>query len=502
MKHLFKYALIFSYAIAALACSHSTAPTGKARLTGKFSGSFPVEQTFIIKVAAPNLVLGALKQFDEYEIQLETDGSFSLSIPLFSSVYALLSVNDNDEDYGAVFLSPDKETKLALSLNEANEVQIKLIEGQGLTPEDMDMINSPAMAFHQKLDDPNTYNGLRFDMSPEEYRDYFLNWTETQLSTILDGDESLPENLRQLLHKQLKYVFINYLFEYEDEVRSLYENQQTGKEIDEPIFTPAKPDKTYYSFLRFFDLKNPPLINTPSYPGIFQHILTDSILNIPPIDRQPLAEWLKEVKTVMTELVGSDTGSFYDMLTLHAYLKQLNEDFKPLSDNQKEDIKIYFKNPTFSNFLFTENDATIKQLKLPSTVKETPAVEKEKLMEAIISSYKGKVVLVDFWATWCGPCLEAMKESHELKVEMVNKGVVFVYLAEESSPKKLWEKKIPGIDGEHYYLTEEEWEYIATKLQFGAIPTYAFYNRNGELKNKIIGFPGVEEMRKMIENLL
>ena len=139
MNKFYKFLFIFASAIVALACSHSTKPTGKAILTGKFSGAFPVGKIITINLAVPNLVLGELKQYDEYEIPLEPDGSFSLSVPLFIPVYAMLSADE--EEYSAFFLSPDKETKVELSLDESDKLQIKLIEGKEFTMEDDGKIN-------------------------------------------------------------------------------------------------------------------------------------------------------------------------------------------------------------------------------------------------------------------------------------------------------------------------------------------------------------------------
>ena len=280
------------------------------------------------------------------------------------------------------------------------------------------------------------------------------------------------------------------------------------KENFDSIFTPIKPEKSYYSFLSYFDWNNPPVFNAPAYPGMFIKMLTDSILNIPDIEKsQSLTDWHKEVKAIMNPLIGSDSGMFYNMLTLHAYMKQLDDDSKPLSNQQIEDIETYFKNPTYARYLFEKNETLVKQLKqtkFPAIVKETPSVKKEKLMEAIVSLYKGKAVVVDFWATWCAPCREAMKLFKPLKEEFLSKNIIFVYLTDESSPKELWEKTIQDISGEHYYLTKEESESISKSKQYGfdAIPTYMFFDSNGNLKNKISGYPGNDEIRAMIEKLL
>ena len=123
-------------------------------------------------------------------------------------------------------------------------------------------------------------------------------------------------------------------------------------------------------------------------------------------------------------------------------------------------------------------------------------------MNTIIPKYKGSVVLVDFWATWCVPCLNAHYDIKPIKDELKEKGVVFVYLTDSSSPKPLWEGKIKGIGGEHYYLTESEWNYVLDSFSFTGIPSYLIYDKTGQLKHKFTGFPGTDKMREMIEALL
>lgn len=69
---------------------------------------------------------------------------------------------------------------------------------------------------------------------------------------------------------------------------------------------------------------------------------------------------------------------------------------------------------------------------------------------------KEKVIFIDFWATLCNPCLSAMRESKSVKEEFLDKDVVFVYIADTSSPRKTREQKISEIKGEHCCLSQKD----------------------------------------------
>ncbi|MEJ2009253.1 MAG: TlpA disulfide reductase family protein, partial [Acidobacteriota bacterium] len=64
-----------------------------------------------------------------------------------------------------------------------------------------------------------------------------------------------------------------------------------------------------------------------------------------------------------------------------------------------------------------------------------------------LSSFRGKPVLLDFWATWCGPCRAAMPELKKLYAETHDKGLVWIGIDEDKDPSKmnafLKEKNIP-----------------------------------------------------------
>ena len=58
---------------------------------------------------------------------------------------------------------------------------------------------------------------------------------------------------------------------------------------------------------------------------------------------------------------------------------------------------------------------------------------------------------------------------------------------------------LKDIDGDHYYLTNEQYTYILDKYESDGIPTYAIYNTKGEQTFKNIGFPGNDVIRKELE---
>lgn len=126
-------------------------------------------------------------------------------------------------------------------------------------------------------------------------------------------------------------------------------------------------------------------------------------------------------------------------------------------------------------------------------------VAPENILQTILDKYKGKAVLIDIWATWCGPCRAGHKAMAPLKEQMKGQNVQFIYITSPSSPLATWQEMLKDIDGDHYYLTEEQYKYILEKYESDGIPTYAIYNTKGEQTFKHIGFPGNDAIRKELE---
>ena len=63
------------------------------------------------------------------------------------------------------------------------------------------------------------------------------------------------------------------------------------------------------------------------------------------------------------------------------------------------------------------------------------------IIDKIVEPYRGKIVYLDIWGTWCAPCKRKLSESYKLKAELGGYDIVYLYLA-NSSPEKSWKNVI------------------------------------------------------------
>ena len=167
-----------------------------------------------------------------------------------------------------------------------------------------------------------------------------------------------------------------------------------------------------------------------------------------------------------------------------AWLDKANPFFKEVIDAKMEELR------------------RIREAKLAVKSSKVPQTEAEKLFEEIIKPYKGKVVVVDFWNTWCLPCLIGIEKIEPLKSnELKSNDIVWLYLADESSPETDYNKRIQKIKGEHFRLSAEQSKVIKRQFGITGIPAYVLVDRDGEyaLREEL---GNIEQMKKILKEEL
>ncbi|MBF1066177.1 MAG: TlpA family protein disulfide reductase [Prevotellaceae bacterium] len=134
-----------------------------------------------------------------------------------------------------------------------------------------------------------------------------------------------------------------------------------------------------------------------------------------------------------------------------------------------------------------------------------PNLSGAEALETIKKNYTGKVAFFDFWATWCPPCRAAMRDVDQIKPELQKQGAVFVYITGETSPEDEWKNSLTDIHGDHYRLTDKQWNEINNNLHVPGIPAYFLLDRKGEIAFENLtegGYPGNEVVKEMITKAL
>lgn len=141
-------------------------------------------------------------------------------------------------------------------------------------------------------------------------------------------------------------------------------------------------------------------------------------------------------------------------------------------------------NPFFANAVKSINAAAkARNEEAAKMVSQVPDVDFAEIIPAIAAKHPGKVVVFDCWNTWCGPCKAAIAANEPLKkTEYNDPDIVFVYLADDSSPITNYYKMIPNIAGEHYYLSADQAKEAYGRYNLDGFPFYLIADRQGNIE--------------------
>lgn len=104
--------------------------------------------------------------------------------------------------------------------------------------------------------------------------------------------------------------------------------------------------------------------------------------------------------------------------------------------------------------------------------------------QQLLEKHKGKVIYIDFWASWCAPCRKEMEPASELRKQYQGKDVVFVYLAyndtESSWKKAVREEKLSTVETNYIILNSKNSK-VLENIKLRLIPRYIIVNKDGKL---------------------
>jgi thiol-disulfide isomerase/thioredoxin len=128
--------------------------------------------------------------------------------------------------------------------------------------------------------------------------------------------------------------------------------------------------------------------------------------------------------------------------------------------------------------LFMEsNSYQFRKVKLNSLDIENSGTN---LLDSLKNRYKGYVLYIDFWGTWCAPCYSQMKILKGVEKDFRNQKIAFIYLCCKCQKDK-WLNESRNSNGQHIYLTSDQYAYLSRKFNIISIPHYLIIDNRGNV---------------------
>ena len=484
--------LLLFITILIFGCSNEreSVTTKNVIVTGKILNQDKFPDNYTIKIFENNLVSFG----NTHTAFINDDGSFQIEFEKFftSDIYLM---------YGSLvtlFVSPGDSIHVEFDANELlnpnpdNRHKIQSLKFSGSNKQiNNEIKNSMPQIFYEN---PFEATNKEKTLQPEDYLNYLEN-VKTKRIQILDSLQKTNEYSEEFIKWSqllIDYRFASRLFHY---TWFYPRSNNKGKRKFEVIDIP----ESFYKAIEDIPISNNEAIINSSYPRfLHEYFLANTERN---------STFYKKNRELRGEFAQSDLfqeefekylkiiSNKYDGIASEIFISQKlfglldyhnrTDVFEIVYPKYKEEIRhelCYILDKKYAKKKLEEASPE----KNESLLKENNEIEivANDILKKIIDKNKGKVILLDFWATWCGPCLMEFEHSKRLAKTYEKKNIEFVYLCVKSKKEK-WEDKLReyNLSGSHYLLDDSEYDILSQKFQIVGIPHYVLIDKDGKIIN-------------------
>jgi thiol-disulfide isomerase/thioredoxin len=223
-----------------------------------------------------------------------------------------------------------------------------------------------------------------------------------------------------------------------------------------------------------------------------------------------LAEYSLDVKTYMWETrnIGRD-------FNFYAAIDSLNStDFNNMAEQYAAAFQTLLNNVTDAEFIVTAKERITKTtdswLERKTAVDNMPKEGEPALdfnypdtdgNEFSLASFKGSLVYVDVWATWCGPCKAEIPSLQKLEADYHGKDITFMSVSVDTD-KEAWEKMVAEKELGGVQLWADGWSKITKDYAIFGIPRFLLFDAEGNVISTNAPRPSSDDIRELLDTNL
>ncbi len=430
--------------------------------------------------------------YNEVKVPIDTSGNFKINIDIPHKQKALFSFNNN---MSSLFLAPNEQINIKFDANKKNEEFDKSIVFKG----NLSKINEQYQKYstNLKLDLNTYYSSFSTEKSPEKIyhlTDSIAN-LKNKYTQAFFKNNTIDKDLVHFINTDLKISKIKDLLQYAVFHHRVKKDEDYGKSLGENYINAINNFDTFSKK----DFINESLYNTfPNYYIPFLRTLKKTPYNQVDSTFYGTNFLIKEDNPLFTKVMFYDrlknALKNNDTLFYHKYKKVIDSIFE--NSEYHEVIK--------TNYAIVRNRLINPQLPDKAELLTFKANTAEGILEEIIKNANGKVIYIDNWATWCGPCKSQFKSATPKLKKEFSDNVEFVYLCHRSN-KSQYKPTIAQfkVEGKHYFINDELNKNLAKLLNITGYPTYNIINKKGELVHSGFEFrPSIPKTAEILTQLI
>ena len=394
-----------------------------------------------------------------------------------------------------LFINPGDSVFVTIDANEVQRNFDNAVTFSGANSE----LNRELFLWHNYFSRLFNQNIPQFDnnASPED----FLASVERAFNNAQDSINAYSERtgmsdfLKNWAYTDCKFTIANYLMDYNNTKANRWDI------FTNPIFDVFNENnfQTMYFFPHLLVCRNVLIRDDDEIGRLFsekRYVPATRLTIEQLLDKAPkgvvrdvmLFDFLKNILIEMPELYDSipNTKAFFSRDFFNTELERLAEQHKSI----EHATKLLEAERSINGIFYLTDD---KMEELPDVT----------LLNFLSEKHKGKVLYLDVWATWCGPCIDEFKSTPNLHSHFKNKDVVFVNLCLSSNIDS-WKPTIlnNNVSGENYFLGDKASQLFMGDNNLGGFPSYLVIDKRGEVHYPAPRPSDLESAIKKIESCL